>query len=366
MTRPDTVAGHLLLVAGVVIVATCLVLAAVIIVAKVVRARVLRATALRQAPLRPLVLAVAAGEDDDGTARAQLTAVPSSQRADVRDLLVALLSKVRGGPAEDLVAILGELRTVDAARESLHSRSAIRRARAARVLGLMREEAYAADLVGALADRSPEVRLVAARALGMIGDPSAATAVLEAVRGTHGGVGIPASIAAEALIGMGVGVGPALREALHADDATMRAVAAGVAGVGLFTSTAPRLRVLLASDPDERVRRTAAQALGRLGGPGDVAVLVGSTHADQPTPLRRVAAQALGELGDPSAVPALTALLVDEDRRLAQLSGQALAQLGPPGLRVLVEFADGEGAVGRASRAALAVEELRAASRRSA
>lgn len=360
---PRPMTTGVLLVVGVVVAVACLFLAGSIVIAKVVRRRQLRVVSARQAPLRPLVLAVAAGEDDDGSARRRLATVPAQQRPDVRALVVSLLSKVRGAPVEDLVGILHELRTVEQAQRALRDRSPVHRARAARVLGLVRDERHVPELVRALQDRSPEVRLVAARALGMVGHPSAAPAVLAALRGSGTGAGIPASIAAEALIGMGVGAGPALREALHSDDATMRAVAAGVAGVGLFASTAPRLRVLLAGDPDEAVRRTAAQALGHLGGPGDVPALVRSTEADRPAALRRVAAEALGELGDRSAVPALVALLADGDRRLAQVSADSLARIGREGLQALRQHEVEPTPAGRAARGALAMEQLRTAGR---
>lgn len=363
MTGPDTVAGRVLLVVGLVIVGVCMVLALVVVLAKVVRTRQLRATAERQAPLRPLVLAVAAGEDEDGACADRLAELPRSRRGDARDLLVSMLAKVRGGTADDLVEVLARLRTVEAAEHALGSRSAVSRARAARVLGLMRDQRHTPELVGALADRSPEVRLVAARALGMVGDPSAAGAVLGALAGSGGALGIPASTAAEALIGMGVGTAAALQAGLRSEHAAVRNVAAGVAEVGLFTSTAPRLRVLLASDPDPEVRRTAARALGQLGGREDVSALGRSTERGRPASLRRVATEALGELGDPGAVPVLVGLLADDDRRLAQISADALARLGRRGLEALTSLNDEPTTAGRAARGALAMAQLRAVGR---
>ena len=170
------------------------------------------------------------------------------------------------------------------------------------------------------------------RSLGLIGDHQAAEPVLDAVPAHGSRIGVPAWVAAEALLGMGLGVAPVLRRALASEDADVRDVAVTVAGAATFSSLRPQLRVLLEHDPSPEVRTGAAVALGRVGAPQDVAALVRHT-APRPAPLRRTCVAALGELGDPAAVPALSRLLDEEDRRLAELSAEALVRVGEPAPR---------------------------------
>jgi HEAT repeat protein len=210
----------------------------------------------------------------------------------------------------------------------------VRRAQAAQLLGLSRDPEAVDPLVGALGDHAYEVRSSAAYALGLIGDPRAATALLEAV-GAPGG-GLPAGLAADALLSMGIGISEALTHGLVDPDPRARAVAAHLCGAGSFNRPLPILRDLLAIDPDLTVRETCAVALGRIGRAEDVEVLARHTEASHPLPLRRVCAAALGELGDPVAVPTLAALLLhDPDPRLAELAASALVGFGPAGRTAL-------------------------------
>lgn len=360
MTDRHLVGGQFLLVTGLAVGACCLALALLTVGAKVVRVQHHRRLEERLAPLRLPLLTLATGEDHDGSARRALSTIAPRQRGDLTSLVVALLTKVRGAPTEDLVEVLRQHDTIEVARRDLGRRSAVRRARAARLLGLLRDQRYVTDLVPLLKDRSAEVRLVATRALGALGDADAAQAVLAAVCPTAAGAaGIPAATAAEALLGMGVGIAPVLAQGMHHDDAGVRNVAVLVAGHGLFSSTAPRLRVLLATDPDREVRGNAALALGRVGGAEDVRELTASTLPDRPTPLRRTAAIALGELGHPDAAPTLGDLLSDADRRLAQVSADALLHLGSRGTERLLDAEADGGAPARAARSALMMERLR-------
>ena len=349
----------LLLLAEVVIGLSCLGLALVIVGARLHRVRATRRTARMVAPHRPMLLAVASGEDAEGSARAHLASLPAATWEHVRSTTVAMLAKVRGAPAETLVSLLHAHAEVERALGWLRSRSAVRRARAAYLLGLLHDPANVPALVPLLSDPSPDVRLVAARSLGLIGDAAAAGAVLSAVPSRDGRMGIPAWVAAEALLGMGLGVAPVLGEALASEDAGVRDVAVTVAGAGTFTSVLPQLRVLLDHDPSPEVRIGAAVALGRLGGPRDVATLIRRTAPSSPTTLRRTCVGALGELGDPSAVPALTALLDEPDRRLAELGAEALVRVGPAGTEVLLRCAGSTGPVGAVARGALDMARLR-------
>ena len=137
-----------------------------------------------------------------------------------------------------------------------------------------------------------------------------------------------------------------------------------VAAEGALSATAPRLRQLLDHEPELEVRISAVLALGRVGGAEDVAIVAALTGTAQPTALRRAAVRALGELGHPDATPVLARLLSDPDVRLAEYSGDALVQIGPPGIRVLLEAAGGRGPknpAGSAAAGSLTMARLRKA-----
>lgn len=312
------------------------------------------------APYRPGLIAMASDEDDDGKERALLCAVPPRTWARLRPSVVVFLSKLRGHPADDLVEVMRAHGEIDHAKRSLTSRSAVRRARGAYLLGLVRDPRSAVLVLPLLGDRAADVRLTAARALSAIGDASAAPGVLEAVR-THGGqTGIPAWVAAEALLGMGVELGPILQIGLASEDSAVRNVCALVAGQRTYLSAAPQLRVLLATDSDGDVRVSAAAALGRVGGAQDADLLMRHTVGSEPTMLRRTCATALGDLGQPQSKGMLVGLLADNDRRLAELAGDSLVRIGFEGIAVLkVAAADGQGPGALVAGAALRLAATR-------
>ena len=337
----------------------CGVMAVLVVVVKVVRAAAQSARQARAAPYRDAVLAIAAGGDEDDTAGSVLRGIRGRDWRAVRDVVTGTLGKVRGDTTVPLVRLLDARGEFERARSALRSRLALRRARAAYLLGLARQPSDVGLLLPLLADRAAEVRLVTTRSLGSVGDPIAATALFAALGPVHGNPGIPTTVAAEALLSFGVGAVPAVLEALSSEDATQRVVATLVAAEGALSAAAPHLRALLASDPDLDVRIAAARALGAVGGPGDVAELAALTEPARPTELRRAAVQALGDLGHPDAAPVLSWLLSDPDVRLAQRSGDALVQLGPAGVRTLLQAADGPAA--RVAAGSLTIARLRKA-----
>jgi HEAT repeat protein len=353
------VTSQLVALAELLIAAACTALMLVIVLSRAHRVRTTRRGAVLLAPHRPLLLAVAAGEDGEGSAHASLQRLPDRSWQHVRVAVIAMLAKVRGAPAESLVGLLQAHGEVDRATARLRSRSAVSRARGAYLLGLLQDPVHVPALLPLLSDPSPEVRLGAVRSLGLIGDACAAEAVLAAVPLQGGRIGVPAWVAAEALIGMGMSVAPVVRTALASADPAVRGVAVTVAGAATLSSLCPELRVLLEQDPSPEVRERAAVALGQLGSPRDVAPLVRQTASSQPAALRRTCVAALGELGDAGALPTLTGLLEEQDRRLAELSAEALVRLGPSGLRELVTAASGTGARASVARGALDMARLR-------
>lgn len=312
----------------------CLTLLVFIVATRLARTMRDRRTQALVAPHRAALLAVASGEDDDGSHRDALIGVDGPAREALDDAVVDLLAKVRGAPAEELAAVLLAHGAVDRAPHDLTHRSTVRRARAAHVLGLCHVGASLPLLVEALGDHAPEVRVAATRALGRLGEPSAAAPLLAAVGAERP---VPAGPAADALEGMGVGIAGALRDGLLATSPTTRTVAAYLSGEGSFTRSIDVLRLSLRTDDDPVVRAASAVALGRMGRPGDVTVLLEGTQDHQPSELRRACAAALGDLGDPSAVEGLRALLADPDPRLAEVAATSLLRLGPVGRATLDE-----------------------------
>ncbi|TFB50266.1 HEAT repeat domain-containing protein [Cryobacterium tagatosivorans] len=352
-------AGQVLLIVIAVIGLSCASSIAVIAISKFRRGRAdVRSRALL-APYRHALIAIASGEDEDGQAKTALSALPAPTWDRLRPSVVAFLPKVRGTPADDLGELLRSHGEIERATRMLTSRSAIRRTRAAYLLGLVRDPNSAALVLPLLGDPDADVRLVAARALGAIGEPSAASGVLHALRTYHGQIGLPAWVAAEALLAMGVQIAPALRIGLASEDPAVRNVCALVAGHGTFASAAPQLRILLATDSEGDVRASAAVALGRVGGAEDEAALARHTDASETTALRRTCATALGDLGQRESLDTLAGLLDDGDRRLAQLAADALVRIGSEGITRLKEAAAGQCPSARVARGALDLAGLR-------
>ena len=356
-------AGQAFLVVGVALGLACASAVVVVAIAKSHRGRVAARSRAILAPYRRSLIIMVSGEDDDGRAREALCAVPGPVWVRLRPSVVAFLPKVRGLPAENLGELMRAHGEIEKATMMLNSRSAVRRARAAYLLGLVRDPASAALVFPLLSDHAADVRLVAVRALGTIGDPAAASGILDAL-GTHlGQIGVPAWVAAEALLALGLEIGPALQIGLTSTDPAVRNVCAVVAGHGTYLSTAPQLRILLATDSDDDVRVSTAVALGRVGGADDAAALASHADADasEATVLRRTCVTALGELGHRESLETLAGLLGDGDRRLAKLAADSLVRIGPEGIGRLREAAVStpQGPSARAAGCALELAGLR-------
>ena len=332
---------------------------AVIVGAKFRRGRAdVRSRALL-APYRSSLLALASGEDETGQAKAELSEIPSHTWDRLRPSVIVLLTKVRGAAAEDLSDLLRSHGEVEKATKMLTSRSAVHRARAAYLFGLIRDPNTAPLVVPLLSDPNADVRFVATRSLGFIGVPSSASEILQAIGSSQGRIGVPAWIAAEALLSMGIEIAPALRAGLASNDVAVRNVCAVVAGVGTFSSAAPQLRILLNTERDDDVRVSVAVALGRLGGLLDAAVLASHTGISETAVLRRTCATALGEVGQPESLDVLSGLLGDGDRRLAYLAAESMVRIGIEGIAQLQEVASSPGRDATAARGALDVARLR-------
>ncbi len=337
----------------------CGLLVVATVTAKIRRSQRSRTLERLAAPQRRLVLEVASGEDDEDAAANQLAALPAKEWASIRPAVIAMLSKVRGAPAASLVRVIAAHGEVEAARRALLGRSSLRRARGAHLLGLVRDEESVPTFISLLSDPADDVRFVAARSLGRIGDPSAASAVLASVPGDGSRVGVPAWVAAEALLAMGPDIESALLAGLLYRDPRVRDVAVTVTAHSSLPSTVGMLRSRLTIEPEDDIRVAMIAALGRLGDHEDVARMVEFTDPGEATALRRASVRALGELGDPAAIPTLRELMSDDDRALAALAATSLTQIGGPAFEVLHAARAQGREIGRIASAALHLASLR-------
>ena len=328
-----TLAG-LIALAGAATILACLAMAVTVVTVKVERTLGERAGERRLAPLRPLVIRVATGEDsEDLEALRRLANVNGRARHDVDDLVVQLLGKVRGEPAEQLVELLRSHGVLHKAARLTRSPLPSRRVRGLHLIGCCRDLTSLDVAVRGLEDRSRRVRRQAVRTVGQIGDPGAARALLHSLRRE----GVHLGDAAEALIGMGHGSSDALLWALGTGHPRARTVAAHLCGTGGVRSAAPLLVTLLESHEDPTVAAAAATALGKIGRVQDVGALSAAALHFFPFLVRHAAIEALGELGVEAAVPVLTRHLTDPSSQVAEAAATSLIALGPRGRRAVVE-----------------------------
>lgn len=343
-----------------VVLATFVVLLATIVMARLVRSRRRRVITRELAPVRRDIVAIAAGDDEDGAADARLRALHGHSVELVEPLLVGYLSKVRGAPAQQIVDILVDHGLVRRARAGLSAWSGTRRARSAWVLGVMGVREATSEIVPLLRDRDRGVSVTAARALGMLGDSGCAAALLAAVPpGRRGRGELPVWVVVEALGALGPDSAAVVGAALDSPDASTRTAAAMTIGRAQHLSQRERLRSLVGQERDPAVLAAIADSLGELGDPADVPALADMTAPTLPRSVRLAAARALGAIGDRGAAVALTVLLADEDLRVGELAADALIGLGEGGVEVLREADAAEGPAAAASAHGLAMHSLR-------
>jgi HEAT repeat protein len=285
------------------------------------------------APVRGLLLQLLCAEEDEQTELLhRLAEIDERTWTALEPSLTALLEKVSGGARTALIRLY-ELRgaAVDAVAD-LDSRSAVRRGRAAQVLGQLSHRPAAASLCRLLADRDPEVRLAATRALGRCGGPAAVPHLLESLYGPRRQ---PPGVVTMALVSLGAEGQRNVAAGLEHREPLVRAVAIEVLGATGAVSRTSEIARAQREDPSVEVRIKAARALGRLGMPDGLESLLAAVGPGRPAALRIVAAGALGKLGAVAATGPLADLLGDPDLHVAATAGRALLRLGPAGRAAL-------------------------------
>lgn len=334
-----------------------LLLAAAIVLGRSARSRAAARRARTAGPVRPLLLELMA--QDDPRARepllAELLALDERSWRAVEPTVAAMLGKLRGGSHDALRELVERRGTVAEARRRSHRLGAVGRARSAELLGGLEDPEVTDDLVRLLHDRDPEVRQVAARALGRSKDPRAAAPLLGALVGNA----VPTRVVAQALLRLGAGAQPALVAALEDPEEMVRAVAVEILGLSSAVMASRAIQRSLDTDASLEVRIRAARSLGRVGLPSSLLSLVAATLDSCPVPLRVVATRALGDLGHPGAVARLTELVGDREHRVASNAARALAALGPAGEVALRTLAAQGGDVASAAHAREALDRQR-------
>jgi len=220
--------------------------------------------------------------------------VLSDPSQDVR--LAAASAMGRSGSREAATLLLGHLD--DNAPEV--------RSEVAQALGRLADKRAALPLVGRVQDASADVRRRVARALGDIGDPRATSALVLALNDASIDVRVEAALA---LGRMGTDEATVSLAPLVRGDATSGASSA---------------------EGTQALRQAALRALGRIGTPRAIDLLVASLESDRPDALRSPARDALASIGS-KAVPALTAVISGAPSpKVATGAVSALGEIGDP------------------------------------
>jgi HEAT repeat protein len=333
--------------------------AAIVVVRVLRKFRHRRQAALAAAPRRALLAFVA---DNGEHGSEDLVAIPDEAWRAAEPGALALLGKLRGEAHLALVSVFLQRGAARAALGDLRSRSRVKRARAAQVLGDLELRQAVPELCRLLTDRHDEVRVVAVRALGRIGDPAAAWRI---IAGLDRADPVPSLLATHTLVQLGAEAEVTLSAALDHPQARVRAVCLDALGLLGATGSVHRIARVLREDSYLDVRVAAAINLGKLGTRGALEPLTQALSPARPPALRAAAARALGELGAPDAVPTLAALLDDPEFQVAHESAHALRRLGRAGTEALVAAVEAEraGAHARPSTSASHAQEALALAR---
>jgi HEAT repeat protein len=304
------------------------------------QARRRRQARLAAGPRRAL-LAFIAGDGVEGSE--DLVAIPDDAWQAAEAGAIGLLGKLRGEAHLALVSVFLRRGIAGAALRDLRSRRRVRRARAAQVLGDLELREAVPELCRLLTDPHTEVRVVAVRALGRIGDPAAAWRLIASLDQPDP---VSSLLATHTLVQLGLDAEVTLSAALDHPQARVRAVCLDALGLLGAAGSVRRVARVLREETTLDVRVAAAVNLGRLGARSGLEPLSAVLSPAEPAALRAAAARALGELGASSAVPALVALLGGDEFRVAHEAAHALRRLGHTGLEALRAVVAQEAPVG--------------------
>jgi HEAT repeat protein len=289
----------------------------------------------RLAEVRPSVLRMVGAGGPAPDAEAE-----GASWAAIEELAVSLLPKLRGADRAGLVELLESAGSIERARRRSSRPGAVGRARALELLGVSGVPRALPEVARGLRDRDPEVRAVAARALGKLGNPGAVPFLLGALEEPRP---IPVSLIGMALAHIGPQASDGLRVGLSAPSPACRGLSAELLGHFDAVAAVPELVALLEHDPVLGVRVRAADALHRIGSPHALRALMGCLDASQAPPLRAAAAQALSTVGPGAAQDDLLLALASGHHSVARAAAGTLSLGGPGAVRRLAAVASGGG-----------------------
>jgi len=270
----------------------------------------------------------------------------------------AVLPALRGEDRETLARLLESRGATDAARRQCRSRRASDRVAGCRLLGDVGSYFAVLDLAPLLDDPRLSVRVAAAGGLGRLGQPTGVAALLAAVAGENP---LPIDVAADAIQQIRDWPVSQLQPMLSDPTGATRGLAVELLGRVHALDSVPALLDILAGDQDSEVRVRAARALGRIGSPRAVHILIENVPTGPPR-LQMEAISALGKLGVATAVPTLRVALLSPSAELSRVAAAALCTIAPTGVELLQEISDDDHHPARVTaHRALAAHAARAA-----
>jgi len=290
-------------------------LVVLIVAVRTIRALLDRRRAVQTSRWRPLVIGWMNGGAEQAT-------FPTRRRDKNSVVTIAseLLPKLRGGDRDALAAVLSHHGVLTSAIQAVGSRRSVVRLRAAVLLDVLARD----DDV----DRDPQVRVVAARALGRIGSPAAIPPLMRGLQHRS----LPSNTVSMAIVRIGPQAITPLLGWLYSNDARCRCTAVELLGFLGATEAAFDL-VNALDDEDLTVATAAARTLGRLGRPIAVDALRAKLEHEYETDELDVGfciacVTSLGQIGDRRAIPLLSESLA-RSHRLSAAAATALEMMGP-------------------------------------
>lgn len=277
--------------------------------------------------LAPVIERLVEGRDREATT-AELARIVASLGRNGRPVAAWLLRDLTRDADEAtrrrVREVLVECGAIDAAEDGTRRRMPWRRALACEILGTIGAERSVPVLIDRLGDARLEVRMAAARALGAISAPQAASALTSAFLER---TAVPTGVAYDALRRLGSPGVEAFSLGLERGDPTVRVASCfGIAATAGSDGALTKLIRVMERDDNVRVRTAATRALGVIGGGVPPAALLRAVH-DPEVRVRREAVAALGSFDDAESVQALAESLADRDREIALRSATSLLVL---------------------------------------
>jgi HEAT repeat protein len=266
-------------------------------------------------------------------------------------LIIERMGLLRGAGREYLMRLAKELGLVDRYMGALRSRRRWRRARAAESLGYFGGEEAVEPLVELLSDEDETIRAVAARALARIGSDRAVQLLTQTLDNPSD---LTRLRVAENLERLGNRSVRPLSGELLSLETHGALTAAEVLGNLRDSAARPALSSALMYTRDEDVKAQATLALGKIGDPADIPLILESAKSPS-WPVRTQAVNALGLIGDISTIPVLKEMANDREWWVRLNATKALVNMGPEGEKALLELLQGDDPYAR-DRAAATLE----------